>query len=181
MMNVSLLFVQTHPSGICLQALLDVGGVILTFSLLSVIPHSSYEWKNSAVFLLLGFQMLSHVINLSDGCRTFVVHWLGQSNRSSPTGLDSEPNRPVSQFGQATLQTVPTYSIKTFIWKKCFTETERKGREIPWSSRPLSSPCSGKAIREQLSAQTNWRNWELEDEWEVSKLCNYPFYSYAKR
>ena len=80
------------------------------------------------------------------------------------SGLDSKPSRCGSQFGEATLQMVPAYSIKTFIWKKFLTATERGGekrREIPWS-RPFSNPCGGKAIREQL------RDEDLEDDWQVS-------------
>lgn len=38
-MNVSLLFVQTHPSGICLQAQLDVGGEFCSHALCMLSAH----------------------------------------------------------------------------------------------------------------------------------------------
>lgn len=136
--------------------------------LLSVIPHSLNKWKkknNVEMFLLLGFRRLSHNVNQNS-----TLAWPRSAHPTS--GLNSEPNRPGSQFGQSVLQTVPTYSIKTFIWKKFFTAIERGGkkrREVPWS-RPFSNPCSGKAIREQRSTQTSRRDEGLEDEWQVSKL-----------
>lgn len=141
MMNVSSLFIQTHPSGICLLAQLDVGGGLRFHAVCSLLSHT-LENKMLKCSSCFDLETKPH-------CKS--KHELAWPRSPLLTsGLDSKPSRCGSQFGEATLQMVPAFSIKTFIWKKFLTATERKKRrEIPWS-RPFSNPCGGKAIREQL-------------------------------
>ncbi len=165
MMNVSLLLVQTHPSGICLQDRLNAGGVLLSCCLLSVIPHSLNKWKqnNVEIFLFLGFRRLSHNVN-----RNSMLAWPPSPHLTS--GLNSEPNRPGSPVWSSRPPNCSCLFQKNFHLEKILHSNRgEKRREVPWS-RPFSNLCSGKAIREQLSTQTSRRDEELEDEWQVSKL-----------
>lgn len=161
------------------------GGGLLSCCLLSVIPHSLNEWRNPEMLLLQGFRRLNRIASQNIG--SFVVaHWLGHNHHCPPVDWTLNRTDPAVSLVKSPSKQFPLLSSSFFhkrfhLEKNSSQGQKRKKWRIPRRSRPLSSPRSGKAIREQLSTQTTRRDGELEDERQVPKLRNYTFDSYVNK
>ena len=155
MMNFSLMFMQTAPSGILWGAGGGGGG-----GGCSALMQSAAHCYPT----LFKIKMLkcSSCFDLETKPHCKSKHELAWPRSPLLTsGLDSKPSRCGSQFGEATLQMVPAYSIKTFIWKKFLTATERGGKKGERSHEAGHSPIL--VVEKPLESSWGTRTWRMTD------------------